>query len=157
MKNEKGITLVALAITIVVMIIIISISVNTGKDAYSEMKLQAFEAKMKVIQEKVNLEVENYRKWEKYGESGININDYVTYLYQKNSQGNSPINANSCTYSEKFDSIRDFLESLEFFGLIAFVLYSSVVILLIFTSKFANLNISSAKSAQEQYSSFVPW
>ena len=86
MKNENGITLVALAITIVVMIIIIFISVNTGKDAYSEMQLQAFEAKMKVIQEKVNLEIENYKKWEKYGESGININDYVTYLYQKNKQ-----------------------------------------------------------------------
>lgn len=105
MKNENGITLVALAITIVVMIIIIFISVNTGKDAYSEMQLQAFEAKMKVIQEKVNLEIENYKKWEKYGESGININDYVIYLYQKNSQGNSPINANSCTYSEEFDAI----------------------------------------------------
>ena len=105
MKNENGITLVALAVTITVLIIIIFISTNTGKDAYYEMQFQAFEAKMKVIQEKVNLEIENYKRWENYGENGITINNYISYLYEKSNTGRTPVNANNCSYHNEFNSI----------------------------------------------------
>lgn len=50
MKNQKGITLVALAITIIVMIIIASISSYYGKDLIKQAKIQDLRTNMLLIQ-----------------------------------------------------------------------------------------------------------
>jgi len=50
MKNQKGVTLVALAITIVVLGIIASVSVYFGKDLIKEAKIQDIRTNMLLIQ-----------------------------------------------------------------------------------------------------------
>lgn len=63
-KNEKGITLVALAITIIVLLIIVGIGYNYGKDAIQRAQLEELrtnmlliEAKAKGLVEEVNFKI----------------------------------------------------------------------------------------------------
>ena len=60
MKNEKGITLVALVITIILMMILLSVSIETGFTTYENMKVQAFIAKMITVQEAVDKLCDKY-------------------------------------------------------------------------------------------------
>lgn len=60
MKNENGITLISLVMTIVLIFILASIGTYTGFESYENMRVQAFVAKMKTIQEAVNNLCEKY-------------------------------------------------------------------------------------------------
>jgi type II secretory pathway pseudopilin PulG len=66
MKNENGITLVALVVTIIVIIILASVTTYSGIESYKYMKQENFVAKMKVIQEKVDLIKSEYTNWSGY-------------------------------------------------------------------------------------------
>lgn len=63
MKQEKGITLIALMVTIIVMIIIASIAIKTGLDSLDETELQGFYTQLDIVQKKVDeivISNENY-------------------------------------------------------------------------------------------------
>lgn len=89
MKNGKGVTLIALVTSIIIMFIIAGVASYSGIEAYKNMRVQNFIAKMKVIQEKVDFVCDNYKDWEKYGidenNDGIpdyNINDYIKDIFK---------------------------------------------------------------------------
>lgn len=54
MKNENGITLVALIIIVGVMLIITSVSVYNGTDSVNSIKLNGFYTQLEIVQEKVD-------------------------------------------------------------------------------------------------------
>lgn len=54
MKEENGITLVALILTIVVMVILTTISIQTGTESIDSTKLQGFYTHLEVIQKRVD-------------------------------------------------------------------------------------------------------
>ena len=58
MKNNKGITLIALSITIVIIIIIASIAVNYGKNSLKVSKLESLKTNMLLIKAKAKEYVE---------------------------------------------------------------------------------------------------
>ena len=60
MKNENGITLISLVMTIVLIVILAAISTYTGIEAYNNMRVQAFVAKMIALQEKVDIFCDKY-------------------------------------------------------------------------------------------------
>ena len=60
MKNNKGITLIALAITIIVLIIIASVGTYTGSQAIKDSKEQTLLAEIGILQQAV---LENYTKY----------------------------------------------------------------------------------------------
>ena len=51
-KNEKGITILALVITIIILLIIASISINAGSQLIQEAKVQTIETNMLAIRAK---------------------------------------------------------------------------------------------------------
>lgn len=53
-KNEKGITLIALIITVIVMLILLSTTAYVGIDTYKESRIIAFVTQMQIIQKKVD-------------------------------------------------------------------------------------------------------
>lgn len=84
MKNEKGITLVALVITIILMMILLSVSIETGFTTYENMKVQAFIAKMITVQEAVDKLCDKYSIQEING-MGVSFSslDDVDYKVEK--------------------------------------------------------------------------
>lgn len=60
MKNEKGVTLIALVTTIALIIILAAITTYTGIESYQSMRTQAFVSKMIALQEKVDTFCEKY-------------------------------------------------------------------------------------------------
>ena len=54
MKEEKGITLVALVITIVVMLILAGISINYGTKSFDKTRLQGFYTQLEIVQKRVD-------------------------------------------------------------------------------------------------------
>ena len=54
MKNQKGITLVALIITIAVLLIIAIISIGSGTDSLDNTRLQGFYAQLEIVQKRVD-------------------------------------------------------------------------------------------------------
>ena len=92
MRNERGITMVALIIMIILMLVMVSAGVFTGIDAYHTMEAQTFIAQMKVIKEKIYVIREEYRAWDNY--LGDNIYDYIKEEYtitKKDAAGNTEI------------------------------------------------------------------
>ena len=82
-KNEKGITLLALVITIVVLIILASIAVNVGKDGIKESKEDAMLSELGMVQNailqrktKVDLTNEDY-PGETIAEANINLEETI--------------------------------------------------------------------------------
>lgn len=76
MKNESGVTLVSLVITIILIFILASITTYSGIEAYKDMKKENYVAKLKVIQEKVDLITSEYDNWSGKAE-GKTIKDYL--------------------------------------------------------------------------------
>ena len=74
MKEQKGITLVALVITVIVLLIIASISINYGTGAFDNTRLQGFYTKLEIIQKR-----EQERKDRCPGSAEASY----TYLYPK--------------------------------------------------------------------------
>lgn len=66
MKNQNGITLVSLVMTIILIMILATVGTYTSLEAYENMRVEAYIAKMKTVQEAVN------RFCEKYTVSQIN-------------------------------------------------------------------------------------
>lgn len=64
-KNEKGITLVAVVIAIIVMIILASVTLNTTFTAYETARSEKFKAQMKVLQESVTNLNSDFGIWQK--------------------------------------------------------------------------------------------
>lgn len=54
MKEQKGITLVALIITVVVLLIIAAVSINFGTDSLDDTRLKGFYAELEIIQKRVD-------------------------------------------------------------------------------------------------------
>lgn len=54
MKNERGITLVALLITITVMVIIVAVSVDIGTESLDNTRLQGFYTQLEIVQKRVD-------------------------------------------------------------------------------------------------------
>lgn len=64
-KNEKGITLVALIVSIIVMIILATVTLTTTFTAYDTTKAQKFKSQMRVLQEGVNSFYSDWQAWSK--------------------------------------------------------------------------------------------
>lgn len=62
-KNEKGITLVALVVSIIVMIILATVTLTTTFTAYDTTKAQKFKSQMRVLQEGVNSFYSDWQSW----------------------------------------------------------------------------------------------
>ena len=60
MKNQKGITLAALVATVIVTIILAAVTTYAGIHAYADAKIETYIAKMKVIQQRVDLVSQQY-------------------------------------------------------------------------------------------------
>ena len=54
MKEQKGITLVALVITVVVLLIIASISITSGTESLDKTRLQGFYTQLEIVQKRVD-------------------------------------------------------------------------------------------------------
>ena len=54
MKNEKGITLVALIIIVAVLLIIASVSIYSGKEALDNVNLENFYMQLEIVQKRVD-------------------------------------------------------------------------------------------------------
>lgn len=54
MKDQKGITLVALIVIIVVMVILTAVSVNVGMESLNDTRLQGFYTQLEIIQKRVD-------------------------------------------------------------------------------------------------------
>lgn len=83
LKNEKGITLIALVLTIIVMIIIASVSVYEGRKVITEAKVEtletnllAIEAKAKGYAEEVDAQTWNLEESKKQTERDTKFNEY---------------------------------------------------------------------------------
>ena len=76
MKNESGVTLVSLVVTIILIFILASITTYSGIEAYKDMKKENYVAKLKVIQEKVDLIASEYDSWSGKKDNP-NINVYL--------------------------------------------------------------------------------
>ncbi|MBP3596604.1 MAG: leucine-rich repeat domain-containing protein [Clostridia bacterium] len=64
-KNEKGITLVALIVSIIIMIILATVTLTTTFTAYDTTKAQKFKSQMRVLQEGVNSCYSDWQSWTK--------------------------------------------------------------------------------------------
>lgn len=89
MKNQKGITLIALVVTIIILLIIASVATYTGISSIQDSKNQSYISEVKMLQQVV---VENYTKYlttkdEKYlrGEP-IDYSDMEELEYNMNSK-----------------------------------------------------------------------
>lgn len=108
MKNENGVTLVALVTTIILIFIIASVATSTSLTSYKLMKVQNFVAKMQVIQEKVNNTMEEYENWkvQMYNKPD---EDKTMQKYYTDTLKFSP--ASSCAYVSDFNKIIDLLKA----------------------------------------------
>ena len=60
MKDQKGITLISLVMTIILIMILASVGTYTGLETYENMRVEAFVAKMKTVQEAVDKFCDTY-------------------------------------------------------------------------------------------------
>lgn len=60
MKNQNGITLISLVMTIILIMILASVGTYTGFETYENMRVEAFVAKMKTVQEAVDKLCDTY-------------------------------------------------------------------------------------------------
>lgn len=60
MKNEQGITLIALVMTVILVIVFASVGTFAGIESFKSIRTQAFVTKMIALQEKVNLLCDRY-------------------------------------------------------------------------------------------------
>lgn len=75
MKNNKGITLVALVITVVLLIIFTSAAIYTSINSYSIIDIQKYKSQMQVIQNAVDEFYEEYQNAYKKNEADLIIGD----------------------------------------------------------------------------------
>lgn len=101
MKNEKGITLIALVVTIIVLLIIASVATYTGINSIQDSKDQSYMSEVQMLQQAV---VENYTKYltikdEKYirGEP-ISYSDMEGLVNDINSDSNESITLKMLDY-----------------------------------------------------------
>ena len=73
MRNERGVTMIALIIMIILILLMVGTGVFTGIDAYKTMEAQTFIAQMKIVREKIYVIREEYKSWDRY--NGENIQD----------------------------------------------------------------------------------
>lgn len=84
MRNEKGITLVALAVTVIVMSILATVAISTGQNAIEENKVIAFINELKIAQAEVNIIVEKQKSGDTtYDSIGTEISDLDTETLAK--------------------------------------------------------------------------
>ena len=113
MRNEKGITMIALVLVIILMLILTTTGVFTGIDAYKTMRAQTFVAQMKVAQEKINIIRDEYEAWDNY--KGNNINEYIMERYTLLNDDRTEIIAQPIylsTYPDTDNTKRAFLDIL---------------------------------------------
>lgn len=110
MKNESGVTLIALVVTIIVMSIIGFVATSNSLELYKINKVETFAAKMQMIQERVNILREEYNMWEPPSESIIK----TTANYYGGSKDDGGLDfspASSSAYSTEFMQILSHLSS----------------------------------------------
>ncbi len=102
-KNEKGITLIALIITIIVMLILVSTTVYVGLDTYRESTVTAFVTQMQIIQKKVDTLVSDGEI-----EIGTIINECSNKVEINNSINNAIVGNEITTWDTEAQNIRYF-------------------------------------------------
>lgn len=112
MKNQKGITLISLVMTIILVIILASVGTYTGFQAYENMRVEAFVAKMKTAQEAVNKFCEKYTVQEMNemtdllsGNSGSIPSDAVAVLNSVTKSHTGQTDSTKSWYSSSGDDI----------------------------------------------------
>lgn len=73
MKNEKGITLVALIITIVVLFLLTGVGITSGTKSINNMKLKSFYAKLEIVQEAVEKISETNESYKDSNQNNIEL------------------------------------------------------------------------------------
>lgn len=84
LKNNKGITLIALVVTVIILIIIISISTKSGLDAVKSSRYYEAISELKVMQAKVNELYEENKSAEKTGKPQKEYGENFVSEEQKN-------------------------------------------------------------------------
>ena len=96
MKNENGVTLIALVLMVILMLILTSVGIYTGVDSYKTMKTKKFEAEMTIVQEKVNIIRDEYKSWEYY--PAKTCNEYVMEKYSYDEMYEGTMSKNKPAY-----------------------------------------------------------
>lgn len=96
MKNENGVTLIALVLMVILMLILTSVGIYTGVDSYKTMKTKKFEAEMTIVQEKVNIIRDEYKSWEYY--PAKSCNEYVMEKYSYDEMYEGTMSKNKPAY-----------------------------------------------------------
>lgn len=97
LKNQNGITLIALVITIIVLLILAGITVNMGKQGIKESKENAVLSELAMVQNailqrktKADLTNENY-PGQIITEVGINLDEVIADINSNKDSGEEPI------------------------------------------------------------------
>ena len=83
MRNEKGITLIALTITIIILIILASITTYSGISTIKSSKLNKFKQELEIMQSQVNVLYEKYRTEIEEGQV-VNIGEELANSKEEN-------------------------------------------------------------------------
>ncbi len=103
MKNDKGITLIALAVTIIVLIILASVATYSGAESLRNAKEETKLSELRMMQEAV---IENYTKYKVAQETSylvgnpINYSDVSTLMNEINAQSNEIISLKGIDYGD---------------------------------------------------------
>ena len=97
LKNEKGITLLALVITMIILMILVGITINIGKNGITESREDAMLSELGIVQNailqrktKVDLTGENY-PGETITEANINLEETIEEINNNRTSGEEEI------------------------------------------------------------------
>lgn len=97
LKNEKGITLLALAITMIILMILVGITINIGKNGITESREDAMLSELGIVQNailqrktKADLTGENY-PGETITEANINLEETIEEINNNRTSGEEAI------------------------------------------------------------------
>lgn len=72
MRNNRGITIVALVVTVIILIVLASMTAITSIDAYNQMQYETFKAELEELQKAVDVVAEEYKM-------ASEVNTYADY------------------------------------------------------------------------------
>ena len=97
MRNNRGVTIVALAATIIILIILASMTIITSMDAYNQMQYESFKAELEELQKAVDVIAEEYKMASQLN-TYSGYGDFFSDRYNKNI---SKLDASSIALSYK--------------------------------------------------------
>lgn len=78
MKNQNGVTLIALVGTILILLILASITITTSIQSYKQMRFETFKAELNEVQLKVDEICEDFKIFKKENGTTATYSDYFT-------------------------------------------------------------------------------